>query len=199
MGTTTAMAGGAARGRLLPMDEPDWGRRLAADLDGAFPSFVRATQDGLYGGILRLVGDARDAEDIAQEVYLRAYRSLTDMPGARRRQLKARPWLWTIAINRCRTRGGQQARRPTEVELDAFAIPDPVSIEEREVDARMWHDRLASLSSDQRTAVVLRHAAGLSYRDISDVTGRPEGTVKADVHRGIAALRGILEEEIDHG
>ena len=58
-----------------------------------------------------------------------------------------------------------------------------------------WHRRLESLSSPQRTAVVLRHVIDLPYGEIAEVTGRPVGTVKADVHRGIARLRAMLTAE----
>ena len=46
-----------------------------------------------------------------------------------------------------------------------------------------------------RTAVVLRHVGGLGYSEIAEVVGRPEGTVKSDVHRGIATLRRIIDDE----
>jgi RNA polymerase sigma-70 factor (ECF subfamily) len=58
-----------------------------------------------------------------------------------------------------------------------------------------WRHRLAQLSSPQRTAVVLKHVVGLGYSEIGAAMGRPEGTVKADVHRGINRLRTILEQE----
>jgi RNA polymerase sigma-70 factor (ECF subfamily) len=55
--------------------------------------------------------------------------------------------------------------------------------------------RLGQLSPVQRRAVVLRHVVGLSYAEIADATERPEGTVKADVSRGLARLRLIMQEE----
>src|SRR5918996_822547 len=56
----------------------------------------------------------------------------------------------------------------------------------------LWAGLLAELSPAQRTAVVLRHVDGLSYAEIAEAVGRPEGTVKAHVHRGLAALRTAL-------
>ncbi len=58
-----------------------------------------------------------------------------------------------------------------------------------------WAARLAALNADARTAVVLRHVVGLSYAEIAEATGRPVGTCKADVHRGIARLRELMTEE----
>jgi RNA polymerase sigma-70 factor (ECF subfamily) len=62
-------------------------------------------------------------------------------------------------------------------------------------DTVAWEVRLGQLSPVQRRAVVLRHVVGLSYAEIADATERPEGTVKADVSRGLARLRLIMQEE----
>jgi RNA polymerase sigma-70 factor (ECF subfamily) len=62
-------------------------------------------------------------------------------------------------------------------------------------DGTVWDRRLSLLSEPQRTAVVLRHVVGMGIGEIATVTGRPEGTVKADVHRGLARLRQTIEEE----
>jgi DNA-directed RNA polymerase specialized sigma24 family protein len=63
------------------------------------------------------------------------------------------------------------------------------------VDAALWDARLSALSAVQRRAVVLRHVVGLSYADLSIALDRPEGTVKADVSRGLARLRDHIEQE----
>src|SRR3990172_11710025 len=75
---------------------------LADDLDRAFPDLVRTLQDGVYSGALRMVGNRHDAEEIAQEAFLRAYRALRDYPAERIRQLSPAAWVWTIAANLCR-------------------------------------------------------------------------------------------------
>jgi RNA polymerase sigma-70 factor (ECF subfamily) len=62
-------------------------------------------------------------------------------------------------------------------------------------DSVAWDRRLRRLPPHQRQAVVLRHVVGLSYPEIAQVVARPEGTVKADVHRGLDKLRQIMEEE----
>ena len=70
---------------------------LAAGVDDAFPALVRAFEDGLFSGLLRMVGNRADAEDLAQETFARAYRSLRDFPPDRILALRLRGWLWTIA------------------------------------------------------------------------------------------------------
>jgi RNA polymerase sigma-70 factor (ECF subfamily) len=54
---------------------------------------------------------------------------------------------------------------------------------------------MAGLSKPQRTAVVLRHVVGMGVAEIAEATGRPQGTVKADIHRGLARLKQLMEQE----
>ena len=73
----------------------------------------------------------------------------------------------------------------TDTEAEAIA-----AVQETE-----WQTRLETLARPVRTAIVLRHVVGLSYNEVAEVLERPVGTVKADVHRGLARLRQILEQE----
>ena len=169
--------------------------RLAADLDRAFPELMRELQGGVYSGVRRMVPTGADAEDITQEVFIRAYRAMADYPPERIRQLNLSGWIWTIAVNLCRNAARTRSRRPRTVELDRDAFDTGTGPEISAVEAdenRRWADRLSHLSPPQRTAVVLRHVVGLSYADIAEATGRVEGTVKADVHRGITKLKELV-------
>lgn len=177
----------ASDGVLLMMD--DLRTRLAGDLDGAFPDLVAAMRDDLYSGLRPLHG--ADAEDLAQEALIRAYRALSTYNADRIRSLSLRGWMWTIALNLGRNRQRDRARRPLPVPLeDTHGVADPEPI-----DRAAWDARLSRLPVAQRRAVVLRHVVDLSYAEIAEATGRPEGTVKADVSRGLNRLRSILEEE----
>jgi RNA polymerase sigma-70 factor (ECF subfamily) len=135
-------------------------------------------------------GDHQEAEDLTQETFIRAYRALGGYDAERIRGMDLRPWMWTIAMNLGRNHLRDRARRPTYVELDDTGADDP-----EPMDDAAWDRRLAALSPAQRTAVVLRHVAGLGISEISKVTGRPEGTVKADVHRGLSRLRETMKRE----
>ena len=162
--------------------------RLADDLDGSFPDLVAAVRDDLYSGLRRLHG--AEAEDLAQEALIRAYRALSDYDSHRIRALRLRPWLWTIALNLGRNHLRDRSRRPTFVKFEEGEQHDP-----EPVDGAAWDRRLSQLNSHQRTAVVLRHVIGLGTGEIAEATGRPEGTVKAGVHRGLNKLRELIEEE----
>ena len=165
--------------------------------EGAFSELVRNHQHDVFTLAFRLLGNYELAADAAQETFIRAYRALDGYEAQRIRDLKLRPWVWTIAINLCRNRARSAARRGPIASLPDRATNEPTP-EDQAVETVMrseWHHRLSELSAAHRTAVVLRHVVGLSYEEIALATGRPAGTVKADVHRGIARLRTILERE----
>jgi len=164
---------------------------LARDLDGAFESLVRAHQDRLFTIAWRIGGDRRDAEELVQDCFVRAYRALATYPPARIRELRLRGWLTTILLNAGRNRARVHRVPTTELAFEPGAEPaaDPLA---RRDERETWARLLAGLTPAQRTAVVLRHVDGLSYAEIAEATGRPEGTVKAHVHRGLAALRTAL-------
>jgi len=173
--------------------------RLARDLDSAFPEFVRHHQDLVFGMARRMTPTLADAEDLAQEAFIRAYRALAGYDRGRVQALRPRGWLATIATNIGRNR----ARRRSAVTADLEAVPEPLAdasrqpeaVAERRAEARAWRSRLDRLSPRQRRAVELRHVDGLSYPELAEALGKPVGTVKSDVHRGVAALREILEAE----
>lgn len=170
---------------------------LADDLDAAFPDLVRTVQDGVFSGCLRMLGNRHDAEEVAQEAFLRAYRALQGYGPERIRSLRLEGWVWTIAANLCRNRYRSRSRKPTAplVAEPADAAMGPAeSAENSEIGARLAR-LLTDLSWPMRSAVVLRHVVGLDYDSISAALERPVGTVKADVHRGLARLRARLTEE----
>lgn len=181
---------------------------LAEDLDGAFEALVVAHQDRLFTIALRMLGDRADAEEAAQDAFVRAYRALAGYDAERIRELRLRGWLTTIVLNRCRsvasrraTRGPRpvplepDAGRGTTVEPEVPSATLPSEVAERHAERERWARRLVELPLPYRTALILRHVDGLSYPEVARVLGRPEGTVKAQVHRGIAILRTTLEAE----
>lgn len=169
----------------------DLTRSLATNLDSTFGEVVDTMGPQLFWGLRRMCGNHQEAEDLTQETFIRAFRALSGYDAERIRAMELRPWLWTIAMNLGRNHLRDRSRRPTYVEL---ATESP-SHDPEPLDSTAWDKRLSSLNRNQRNAVVLRHVVGMSIGEISKATGRPEGTVKADVHRGLARLRQTLEEE----
>jgi RNA polymerase sigma-70 factor (ECF subfamily) len=178
------------------MTADDLTTALAADLDGAFPDLVRATSSGIFSGALRLVGNRHDAEEIAQEAYLRAYRALQGYPEQRIRELDPGAWMWTIAANLCRNHHRTRSRRPQTADDPADPTdqtPGPEALAVNRSQEERLAAELATLTWPMRAAVVLHHVVGLSYEEVATALGRPVGTIKADVHRGLARLRTRLE------
>jgi RNA polymerase sigma-70 factor (ECF subfamily) len=168
----------------------DLAKALATDLDTAFPAVVDEMGKKLFWGLRRICGDHQEAEDLTQETFIRAYKALDGYDRERIMTMRLQPWLWTIAMNLGRNHLRDRSRRPTYTELFETGASDPEPL-----DGVAWDRRLSSLNRHQRTAVVLRHVVGMGIEEISEATGRPAGTVKADVHRGLARLRTVIEEE----
>ncbi len=181
---------------------------LARDLDGTFEALVLGHQDRCYSIALRMLGDPGAAEEAAQDALVRAYRAMAGYDSRRILELRLRPWLATIVLNLCRTRLSRRAsggRPPLSLDDDpdranlrepAATDPgtSPTAVSERRAEREHWAGLLATLPPAYRAAVVLRHVDGLSYPDLARALGRPEGTVKAQVHRGLAMLRRALEK-----
>jgi RNA polymerase sigma-70 factor (ECF subfamily) len=180
---------------------------LARDLDGSFGALVLAHQDRLYSIALRLLGDPRDAEEAAQDAFVRAHRALATYEPERILDLRLRPWLATIVLNLCRSRLTRRAARAAiarpALSLDATELgtlepraddaAEPGTTAVRRDSREAWATLLMTLPPAYRSAVVLRHVDGLSYPEVATALDRPEGTVKAQVHRGLALLRTAFE------
>ena len=180
--------------------------RLADDLDGSFETLVLAHQDRLYTIAHRFLGNGHDAEEVTQDALVRAYRAIEGYAPDRRRALQLRPWLATIVLNLCRNRVARSRVAPGALSLDREAadgsmLPEPAAdpttapaaVVDRREARRRWALLVSQLPPAYRAAVVLRHVDGLSYPELAIALGRPEGTVKAQVHRGLALLRTAFE------
>lgn len=186
------------------MDDETLTRGLADDLDGTFEALVRAYQDRLYAFGLRLTGSHRDAEEIAQDAFVRAYRALARYPAERVATLKLRAWLFQVTVNvaRNRVRGHRAAETPLHgpdgaqdglAEAVADEAEQPEHLAERGAERDHLAALVATLPERYRTPVVLRHVQDLSYQEIAEILSQPTGTVKSNVHRGVALLRAALE------
>lgn len=159
--------------------------------DRVFERLVCDHQDRIYALGLALTGNRHDAEDVAQDTFIRAYKALATYSPDRVRDLKQKAWLHRIAVNVVRNR--VRGVRPRMVELNG-SEPDLATGPEEDVLRKSEIDELAArvacLPTKYREAVVLRHVQDLSYAEVAETLGQPVGTVKANVHRGLKILRG---------
>ena len=180
-------------------EERDLVDRCLAGRESAFYEFVERFGSLVFGVCLRMLGDRHEAEDISQEVFVRAVSNLSKWD--RDRPLK--PWLLTITANRCRTQLTRRRRRPTPCEYPVD-VPDPREDESdaSELQAEIQH-ALAALREDYRRVFLLFHEQGLSYEEMGQLTGKPVGTLKTWLHRArgeiLAYLKGKgLVPELHH-
>ncbi len=190
---------------VTPPDDTRLHAALVDDLDSGFAALVTEHADVVHAvarrSLDRSAGQApADAEDLAAEAFLRAYRALRGYDAERIRGLALRPWLLTIVVNLARNQRRDAARRPATDAVDAPPErPSPGPGVEEVVENAALGDRLAVLLADlpeaQRTAGVLRHVVDLPVDEIAAVLGCAAGTARSHISRGLAALRATASLE----
>ncbi len=167
--------------------------RLAEDLDGTFETLVLELQGPVFRFAYRYCGNAQDAEEIAQDAFVRAYQALQGYAPERIAALKLLPWLLTITVNLSRNR--VRKKQLPAVSLDGIEEPvaeraaEPEQIGARNELADRLIEALRELPPRYRSAVILRHVLGLGYEEIAATLDQPAGTAKSNVHRGVHLLR----------
>lgn len=159
----------------------------------AFEALVVKYQDRIYRVVQRMVGGSEAVDDIAQEVFIRAYRSIGDFKG----ESSLYTWLYKIALNLCRNFYRTRGRRPVHEEIgedgSATVLEAGGGSPEDEVFRREFWEQLRrgldGLPEEQREAVVLCDLEGMSYEEMAEVMAVPIGTVRSRIFRGRRALQ----------
>jgi RNA polymerase sigma-70 factor (ECF subfamily) len=198
-------------------DTVGWSGTLSPDLDAVargavresesasldvLASFVEKHRERVYRVAAHMVGAHEDADDVVQEAFLRAYRSL----GRFRGDAAVETWLYRIvanvAVNHLRQRSrrrrfvGRLMRRPAAV---ARASESPAAQAEAVEVRAIVRDALDELSPDHRAVVVLFDLEGLTCAETARVLGVPEGTVRSRLHHARGRLRRRLEPYVREG
>lgn len=190
------------------MDTSSWAEmtliaRAQAQDDAAFDQIMRLHADRIYNYVRRMVGNPQDAEDITQEVFIRAYQGLSQFDG--RSSLST--WLFRIATNLCIDHKRRQSRRVQTIpyhhdeadeEEGDWEFPDtaqPSALEQlltkelQEVVERA----IEALSPKLKTVLLLYDVEGLSYEQIAEALGIPTGTVKSRLFAAREQIRKQVE------
>ncbi len=184
---------------------PDGGINLALSVhrgeEGSTERLVRAYQDQLYSFALRLLRNSFDAEEVAQDTFLRAHRALTNRyDEATCRSLQLRPWLFRITHNLAHSR--LRGRRQQIVPIDDAGVRsaghdrvDPGTNLENRDRRDLLDSAMDQLSSAARELIALRFLEELSYAEIAGVTGTTESSARGKAFRALRELRRLLADK----
>jgi RNA polymerase sigma-70 factor (ECF subfamily) len=176
-----------------PSDEALLAAFVAGD-ETAFGILLTRHQRRVYGICFRYFGDARDAEDAAQEAFLILYRRGSTFQGGS----AFSTWLYRVTVNACNDLARRRGRRPrkADVALEDLSIADPRDGVERAMLRLDLKEALLQLQPDHREAVIGHTVEGRPYHEIAERSGVPVGTIKSRVHRGHAKLAAILAGDV---
>jgi RNA polymerase sigma-70 factor (ECF subfamily) len=175
-------------------------RARAGELD-AFNDLVVCYQDQLFALIVRMVPDRDQASDCVQEAFFSAFRNLAGFRGG-----SVKSWLNRIAVNAAMDIQRARKRRPSQPypELEDESWQPPAGEDANPVTTALMTERhgaineaLATITDDQRVAIVLFDIEGYDYAEIAEMTAVSLGTVKSRIHRGRLALRERLADRME--
>ena len=179
---------------------------------GAFDALVRRYQHKVVKLVMRYVRNQTEAEDIAQEAFIKAYRALPRFRG----DSAFYTWLYRIAINTAKNALAARARNPVQFDIDRGEGRDdgdaPFDLQDRMTDTATPEAlalteeiratvtaAIEQLPEDLRTAIMLRELEGLSYEEIATTMDCPVGTVRSRIFRAREAVDARLREIFDGG
>ena len=172
--------------------------RAQAGDAAAFERLSGGYADRLFMLLLRLLGDRAEAEDVAQEVMLRAWQGITRFRG----QSSYFTWLYRIAVNEANRALDRRARRPAgvaigteELQLPASPAQDPSRQAENSELRRALRRALADLPPQLRTAIVLRDVEGLSTQQAAEIAGVGQAAFKSRLHQARQRVRAAIGDQ----
>jgi len=183
-------------------------RRVQRGDKGAFDALVLKYQHKVVKLVMRYVRNPAEAEDVAQEAFIKAYRALPQFRG----DSAFYTWLYRIAINTAKNAVVSRDRSPIDYDLDLQNSDESYDMQSRLKDAETpeglvltdeirgtVNSAIDALPEDLRTAIVLRELEGLSYEEIAATMGCPVGTVRSRIFRAREAIDRRLREVFEGG
>lgn len=176
-------------------------KSMDGDLD-AFEELVLLFDKKIYNYCLRMTNNRSDAEDLAQEVFLKAYKNLKNF----RNDSKFSTWIYRIAYNTCIDNYRKKRlkllplNKIIDEEQQEISIPSPDPLPEEQVISNekysLIKECIAQLKPRYKSVIILRDIHNYSYREIAEILDIPIGTVKSDISRARALLRKALKSRL---
>ena len=181
-------------------------QRLQARDERAFNELVQAYEHRVFRLVFRMLGRRAEAEDMAQEVFVQVFKAIGQFRG----DSKLSTWLYRVTVNLCKNRIKYLARRHdgAQTELEPVAERTPLHqakgvtfgdvarpdhmVEGYQIEV-IVRECIAQLDPDFREVLILRDVEDLTYEEIAEITGLPDGTVKSRIHRA----RGMLKHSVE--
>ena len=163
---------------------------IPRDRAASFDQVVRQREVQVLRTAFRILGNWADAEDVAQDVFLRLHKNGLKFAN----EAAIGGWLYRVTVNLCvdRTRSAKPAQELTELPSRDRSAESAVLIEEKK---QQLMAALATLPTKERAAVVLREIEGLSTAEVAEALGSSEVTVRSQISKAMVKLRGILNRE----
>jgi RNA polymerase sigma-70 factor (ECF subfamily) len=171
----------------------------------AFEMLVRKHQTRVFSLVYRMLGDHAEAEEMAQEIFLKAFRALKRFE----RKSRFSTWLYSIATNHCLNQLESRRRRPRLQELNRSArregnpgplldqVADPTAGADQALERadlqRLVQEQLLTLTPEHRSILLLRDIQGLTYEEIGEILSLEPGTVRSRLHRARMELKERLQ------
>ncbi|MDC3952225.1 MULTISPECIES: sigma-70 family RNA polymerase sigma factor [Polyangium] len=184
--------------------------RLVARDESAFNELVVAYERRVFALVFRMIGRRDEAEDLAQEVFVQVFKAIDQFRG----ESKLSTWIFRIAVNLCKNKAKYLSRRKVGEQEDVHEIADRVTgdggkgvtvsgainrpdeiLEGMQLE-RIVRRAIEQVDADFREVLILRDVEDMSYDEIAEVTGLPEGTVKSRIFRARAQLRALVEKAL---
>ncbi len=183
--------------------------RLKARDEAAFSEIVRLYEGRIFRLVYRMLGHNEEAKDLTLEIFVTVFKAIDSF----REESKFSTWLYRVATNHCKNRIKHLARRHARGTMSVEEMGDNVApaagarpmsgsldrpdelVEAMETE-RLVQQAIAALDDEHRELVVLRDIEGLSYDEIAQITGLPDGTLKSRLHRARLALKDKLKGHI---
>lgn len=198
-----------------PFEDAKFLERLRAREERAFDQLVKGYERRVFALVVRMLGSAAEAEDVAQEVFVQVFRAIDQFRG----ESRLSTWIFRIAVNLSKNRALYLQRRHAGQSSDVedahelgervplgqaargtaaiVARPDQL-VEGMQVE-RIVQKAIAALEDSFRECLLLREVEDMSYEEIAEITGLPAGTVKSRIHRARASVRSFVEEALGEG